>query len=79
MILRESTLRRVIREFMGLGAIGKKDAGSSARRGGSAGDWRGDDTYEDTRYTPDVVDVEDQPGLDTDDGDWDDDGDGADD
>ena len=78
MILRESALRRIIQEFMGIGAIGKKNTGSSARRGGSAGDWMGDDRYEDTTYTPDVVDVEDQPGLDTDDGDWDD-GDGDDD
>jgi hypothetical protein len=84
MILKETTLRMIIREFMGLGVAGKKKKGGGASGGGGGGgggggDWMGYD-YED-RYTPQTVDVKDQPGLDDDsdggnEGDGDGDGDG---
>ena len=56
MILKESTLRKIIRELFGLGSSKKKSSGS----GGGAGDWMGDDRYEDTRYTPQIQDPEDE-------------------
>jgi len=55
-IIKESTLRKLIRELFGLGSGKKKGGGGGG--GGGGGDWMGYD-YED-RYTPQIQDPEDE-------------------
>tara|TARA_Y100001963_G_C6561838_1_gene344707 strand:- start:101 stop:382 length:282 start_codon:yes stop_codon:yes gene_type:complete len=92
MIIKESKLRSIIREFMGLGTLGRKKKGGSGGSGGGSGgdgDWMGHD-YEQERYRATIQDPEDEYSRegnyedrysewDGDDDDGDDDGDDGDD